>query len=371
MKDIGNSRKEDTILTRNLPEYIPILWKKFTKENIIVKPSYYSKKNCYAFAIFYNKGKIIKKERFNYKAGLLIISGDKYTLKWDIKLYIGKITNDYKISNKYKFNRKVSVIIPAKDNQLPLNKTLASLTIQTIKPYEIIVCDDNSNIPLKNNILSKDFNINIIRNKKTLGPAASRNRAIRIAKGEIILCLDADMIADKNLIKEHLKYHEDYSNRAILGNREFIKPSKISIEEIKMGLLEKKIPSLLTKSKRTGKDYDSRKLKYLISNNLKEDSFPWMYFSTCNLSFTKHSFNIVGDFNEKFKGWGYEDNELGFRMFKEIRNFKIIPNINAKAYHQEHMRDLDKMKRDSNINFKIFQNTVKKWEKNEYKLGNK
>lgn len=364
MKDIGKFRKEDIILTRNLPESIAILWKKITKKNIIVKPLCYSNKHCYAFATFYDKGKIIKKERFNYKDGLLIIDGTKYNWNWDVELYLGMRTNYYNLSNKYELNRKVSVVIPAKDNQLLLNNTLASLAIQTIKPYEIIVCDDNSNIPLKNDVLSKEFNLKMIRNKKNLGPAASRNRAIRLAKGEIILCLDADMIADQNLIKEHLKYHECYKNRAVLGNREFIEPSKISPEEIKRGLLTKKIPSLLTKSRRTGKKYDSRNIRYLISNNLKEDSFPWMYFSTCNLSFTKDSFDIVGGFNEQFKGWGYEDNELGFRMFKEIENFKIIPNTNAKAYHQEHERDLNKMKRTAEVNFKIFQNTIKRWEKN-------
>lgn len=86
----------------------------------------------------------------------------------------------------------VSVIVPAYNAEKTIEKCLESLLNQTLKEIEIIVINDCS----KDNtlkILKKYKNkIKLIDNKENLGPAASRNKGLDIAKGKYIGFVDSD-----------------------------------------------------------------------------------------------------------------------------------------------------------------------------------
>lgn len=95
----------------------------------------------------------------------------------------------------------VSVIVPAYNASKTIEKCLDSLLNQTLKNIEIIVINDKSTddtLKILNSYKSNN-QIIIIDNKKNLGPAASRNKGIKIAKGKYIGFVDADDYADSQM----------------------------------------------------------------------------------------------------------------------------------------------------------------------------
>ncbi|MFH1656410.1 MAG: glycosyltransferase [Candidatus Nealsonbacteria bacterium] len=95
---------------------------------------------------------------------------------------------------------KLSIIIPTLNEEKQVPLLLESIKKQNFNDYEIIVADANS----------KDKTISIVKKyncKITAGglPSKGRNNGAKIAKGDLLLFLDADVILPKDFIKKTLK----------------------------------------------------------------------------------------------------------------------------------------------------------------------
>ncbi len=93
----------------------------------------------------------------------------------------------------------ISIIIPAYNEELYIQKTLESIKQQTYKDYEIIVildsCKDNTET------IVKKYTKNIFKiNKRNV--SAAENLGAKKAKGDILVFLDADSTISKNLLFE-------------------------------------------------------------------------------------------------------------------------------------------------------------------------
>jgi glycosyltransferase involved in cell wall biosynthesis len=90
----------------------------------------------------------------------------------------------------------VSVIIPTYNRAYSLPLSLASVLAQSYNNIEIIVVDDNSsdNTAAVCQRFISEFgnNIQYVRNDTNLGPAASRNKGIELAQGDLVTFLDSD-----------------------------------------------------------------------------------------------------------------------------------------------------------------------------------
>lgn len=98
---------------------------------------------------------------------------------------------------------KLSIVIPTMNEEGYLPKLLESIKNQTFKDYEVIVADNNS----------KDNTIRIAKKYRcriTKGglPSTGRNNGARIAKGDYILFLDADVILPRNFLKKAINEFE-------------------------------------------------------------------------------------------------------------------------------------------------------------------
>lgn len=95
----------------------------------------------------------------------------------------------------------VSVVIPSfnrKDSMLDL---LRDVTQQVGASFEVIVVDDVSNDDSVDKILSKFPMVRLFVNEENGGPAVTRNRGIREAKGSIIVGFDSDVtVPDKKCL---------------------------------------------------------------------------------------------------------------------------------------------------------------------------
>ncbi|HTN20547.1 MAG TPA: glycosyltransferase family 2 protein [Pelobium sp.] len=87
-----------------------------------------------------------------------------------------------------------SIVIPTFNREEGLRRCLNSLTLQTFKDFEVIVCDDGSTdetlkvVGSYQEILQLKYSFE----KNWGGPAAPRNRGINLAKGKWVCFLDSD-----------------------------------------------------------------------------------------------------------------------------------------------------------------------------------
>src|SRR6267378_894238 len=92
----------------------------------------------------------------------------------------------------------VSVILPVRDGESSIGDTLESALGQTYRNIEVIVVDDGSRDRTRAIVEARalrDSRVRVI-GQNNRGLAASRNRALAIARGEFIAPLDADDLWD-------------------------------------------------------------------------------------------------------------------------------------------------------------------------------
>lgn len=155
------------------------------------------------------------------------------------------VYNQYKKTNninKDKYEPKVSVLIPAWNEEIGIITTLESLMANSYKNMEIIVIDNASidntyekvqifikkykDLIKKNNNLNLDIiNQKIINNtdiicikEETKGKGHALNKGISVARGDIIVSIDADCFILPDTIKNFVNYFNDPNVMAAVGN---------------------------------------------------------------------------------------------------------------------------------------------------------
>jgi GT2 family glycosyltransferase len=100
---------------------------------------------------------------------------------------------------------KISVVMPIRNGETTIEKTLESLMRQTKKFDELIIIDDASNdrsIRTIKECLDGKQNYALIENEKQKGLAAAYNKGIRAAKGNLIVTLHQDVVLEKDSLEK-------------------------------------------------------------------------------------------------------------------------------------------------------------------------
>src|SRR5450432_3104298 len=111
----------------------------------------------------------------------------------------------------------VTVVIPTFNRAGVLKKALDAYSAQSPPGLirELIVVDDGSTDNTKSVIEEANgkygFEVRYVRQSKS-GPATARNVGIREARAEIILFTDSDIVPDRELVSQHVLWHQE--NRA-------------------------------------------------------------------------------------------------------------------------------------------------------------
>ena len=240
------------------------------------------------------------------------------------------------MSRKY----KISVIIPSRNRASQVEFCIETLTNQTLSKndFEVVVVDDGSTDDTVERLLpyKEKININIVsthRKDPTFRAALARNIGSKYAKGEVLLFIDADVISDPYLLDEHVKGYQKDKNVSIVGYRFQLKRD---FHHILRHLVRQKrfdaIPSLPLRV-----DVREPGYRYYKIKDLSEFPAPWRYYHSNNISMTREAFEKVGGFSKDFTGWGDEDLELGYRLWKS--GIKLLLNRNAVGIHLDHSVD--------------------------------
>jgi len=114
----------------------------------------------------------------------------------------------------------VSIIIPAYNEGKVIEKTIRSVLELSYKQKEIFVVDDGSKDDTLEIAKMMETNnpISVISKKKNGGKWNALNKGIELSKSEIIICIDADTVLDKNAIQPLVRHFIDSKVGAVAGN---------------------------------------------------------------------------------------------------------------------------------------------------------
>ncbi|MFA8439167.1 glycosyltransferase [Pueribacillus sp. YX66] len=272
-----------------------------------------------------------------------------------------------------KTNINVSIIIPSY-NKYPENTfTLQSLANQNydLSKVEVIFVDDGSTDATATFIdpMNYPFTMKYVRLKNNTNRPHSRNIALNYAIGDTIIFLDAETLVPKHFIQEHLNARQQNSNvvvSAVLNqkgvytvfNPSFSEEQKKQCIQLmqKANFSAETIQRITSSNVKTPiisyEDIKIEKYKQLsfikphelyyekqllapFGTNFRNFHMPWMSFYTGNCSVSRHLLQKTGVFEEeRFKGYGWEDTELGYRLYQVGATFRHHKNIIT--FHQEH-----------------------------------
>jgi GT2 family glycosyltransferase len=218
---------------------------------------------------------------------------------------------------------KVSVIVPCYNRNDILLLNIRGLINQDLTDnlYEVVIVDDCS---LENpyQAIEKDIegrqNFRYIRHDVNKGLAAARNTGIAHATGDIVLCLDSDIVPEKAFVRSHLELYEKYRDEfiAVVSNLryadDYIRGSNFG-RFMNDRYLGNRAPS-------------ERKL--LDFNNL-----PPQYFGGGISSVKRKRIQELGMFDSSFVRYGGEDEDMGYRLSKA--GARIIFCESARALHHD------------------------------------
>ena len=195
----------------------------------------------------------------------------------------------------------LSIIIPAYNASSTLGRLLVSLQDSSFKNFEVIIGDDASN---EQYLVGKG--ITIVRLTRNRGPAAARNAAVKRAKGNVLVFLDADVtVYPDTLNKIAEKFQEDHDLTAITGVWDKHQHTKSFFPQFKA----------------------LRDWSYW-TNERDRDGYYYL-FSTRVAAIRRDVFGRLGGFNEAFRQM--EDVELTYRIAKR---YAIIFAPDVRVHHE-------------------------------------
>lgn len=180
-----------------------------------------------------------------------------------------------------------------------LEKVLLSLCDQTVSPdrYEVVLVDDGSTDGTGEMAEGLDLPYSLVYvHQPHSGLATARNTGIKNSSGRVMLYIDDDVLADPHLIEEHLKSHDEFEKCVVNGWVNHV-TEPVRPPEPKFTMAD-------------------------ISTS---------FFWTSNVSVKREHLLAAGLFDEDFKEYGWEDQELGLRLM--ALGLKARNNYKAVGYH--------------------------------------
>lgn len=216
-------------------------------------------------------------------------------------------------------NIKVSVIVPVYNRLEHLRALFICLLNQKIQPYELIITDDGSSekvLDYINDLIgSAKFKIkHIYQEDKGFRKTRALNNAVRESEGDYLIFCDQDLIFPNDYIEKILKNAK--KNEYIMGrahNTEFDEKNIIlkKLNETKnYSLIEEVIPKNYSEDMLHQYKLDKKRriLQRLFLNKRG------IRLAGMSYGLFKDDYLKVNGYDEKYQGWGYEDDDFGNRL---------------------------------------------------------
>ncbi|HEU4916022.1 MAG TPA: glycosyltransferase [Acidimicrobiia bacterium] len=199
---------------------------------------------------------------------------------------------------------RVGVVIPVYNRSKLLSRTLASLAAQEATDFEVHVCDDGSEEDIRA-VVDASQGLEVRYHNQPhdgFGAGRARNMGAFAAAAEVILFLDSDCVVPPGFIDRHRSWHRTGSSTVVVGTR------TNPVEE-------------------GGPEEGYRGQMLRRSAELQHGGEGFRAFVSSNVSVPSDLFRDVGGFDERFRWWGSEDTELGWRLWQAGATFVRDPEL--------------------------------------------
>ena len=223
----------------------------------------------------------------------------------------------------------VSIIVPTRNRNETLEETIAHInhtysTHLTENKLEIIIVNDGETS--LDNLKQRYQNLKILKNERP-GAGNARNTGAKLAKNELLLFIDDDILIGTDCIEKHVNGHNTYTRSLISGTWTY---NDSIIDKFKS-----------TPFGRYKLENDYTTLKEKRENLVVNSIYTCDSLASFNLSVLKSDFVELGGFDPGFPYAGCEDQELTMRA-KE-KGFTLLLDISNINIHNEKDRvDMDK-----------------------------
>lgn len=108
----------------------------------------------------------------------------------------------------------ISVVIPTYNSRETLARLLDSLNSSVLTGFETLVVDDASTDGTMQ--MLESYDVNVLRMKDNKGPSAARNMGVRVAKGDVILFLDSDVVVLPETLGEVDRFFSGHPDHSVM-----------------------------------------------------------------------------------------------------------------------------------------------------------
>lgn len=267
---------------------------------------------------------------------------------------------------------KISVIVTVYNRLEYVRNVVLSLLNQTMKIDELILADDGSKEDVRNvieDLIDKcDFSIKHVW-QEDIGfrLARSRNNGAREAEGEFLIFLDQDVILPDDFIE---KVYGKRKEKRIVFCRGYLTSEK---EKNKIFDLIKEKYNYMDIYNLVYNEKFDKEFKTIIFKDKLYRILYWLKLRSrgakmVGLMFAlyKKDYIEINGFDDKYKGWGQEDDDFGNRFFKyggEVYPLKLEKYL----FHVYH--PFNSSKKD-NLNVDYYHKRKKEISKSNYKSIN-
>ena len=187
---------------------------------------------------------------------------------------------------------EVSIVVPSHAGERRLPTILASLRRQTLSDLEMIVVldgevDGSADIVRR---AAADLPVSLVVFPENRGRAAALNAGFRAAKGEVLVRADDDLELEDDFAAHHYRLHAAARCGVVAMCRDVFPDTPYAVAYGKSADERIRAAALATPPDRT-----------------------WRWWSG-NVSTTSDDYDLVGDYDESFREYGWEDIDWGYRL---------------------------------------------------------
>lgn len=216
---------------------------------------------------------------------------------------------------------KISVIIPNYNGEKILTKNLAGIldSVRDLKEDVEMIISDDASTDLSTKVISdfieqnknSEIEIKLIENQVNKGFSSNVNRGVGIARGDILVLLNTDVITSKNFLDPILPYFND---EKVFG----------------VGCMDESVEGEKIVSRGRGKGFWKR--GFLIHSAAPIDGKDTLWVAGGSGVFRKSVWSKLGGLDELYNPFYWEDIDISYRARKS--GYKTFFEKNSKVRHE-------------------------------------
>jgi len=239
----------------------------------------------------------------------------------------------------------IALILSTYNRPVALDRVLGSVARQQSMPEQVIIADDGSDARTAAVVEAWKPRLGTALNHAWQPDdgfrlAASRNRAARDCKADLLLFVDGDCLLRTGVVAEHRRLAEP--GCAVAGNRILLSPRLTqAVEQGRVDPVNWKMQDWM-KARLKG---DVERLWPLVTlpgqgwRRLRPTH--WLQMRGCNMAVFREDFERINGFEERICGWGFEDSDLAIRLINAgigVKSGRFATAV-LHLWHQERPRD--------------------------------